>query len=100
MTHHRRGLRRLLKDDELLETIEADWKSAGLSQPRLAMLTYAVKLTQHPADMVQADVQALRDSGFSDLDVLHITEVTSYFAYVNRIADGLGVPLETWIPDN
>ncbi len=64
------------------------------------MLTYALKLTLHPADMVQADVQALRDTGFSDIDILHIAEVTGYYAYVNRIADGLGVPLETWIPDD
>lgn len=64
------------------------------------MLTYAVKLTRHPADMVQSDVQALRENGFGDVDILHIAEVTSYFAYVNRIADGLGVLLETWIPDD
>lgn len=64
------------------------------------MLTYAVKLTQRPADMVEADVQALRDTGFSDVDILHIADVTSYFAYVNRIADGLGVVLETWTPDD
>jgi uncharacterized peroxidase-related enzyme len=64
------------------------------------MLTYALKLTLHPADMVQADVQALRDAGFSDIDILHIAEVTGYYAYVNRIAHGLGVPLETWIPDD
>lgn len=64
------------------------------------MLTYAVKLTQRPADMVEADVQALRDTGFSDVDILHIAGVTSYFAYVNRIADGLGVVLETWTPDD
>ncbi|MCH7669363.1 MAG: peroxidase [Acidobacteria bacterium] len=63
------------------------------------MLTYAVKLTLHPADLVETDVRALRDSGFSDVDILHIAEVTSYFAYVNRMAHGLGVPLETWIPD-
>jgi uncharacterized peroxidase-related enzyme len=100
VTHHRRGLRRLLKDDDLLARIDTDWRAAGLSTQRLAMLTYAIKLTLHPADMVQADVQALRDAGFNDIDILHIAEVTGYFAYVNRIADGLGVPLETWIPDD
>ncbi|HEY3022833.1 MAG TPA: peroxidase-related enzyme, partial [Actinomycetota bacterium] len=35
--------------------------------------------------------------GFSDADVLHIAEVTAYYAFVNRIADGLGVELEPWI---
>lgn len=58
------------------------------------MLEYAVKLTLSPADMKKADVVALRDVGFSDPDVLHIAEVVGYYAYVNRIADGLGVELE------
>ena len=62
------------------------------------MLSYAVKLTNDPAAMVAGDVQALRDAGFSDRDILDICEVTSYYAYVNRIADGLGVPLEDWYP--
>lgn len=62
------------------------------------MLTYAVKLTLTPGDMIEADVEALRDAGFSDRDILDICEVTSYYAYVNRIADGLGVLTETWYP--
>jgi alkylhydroperoxidase family enzyme len=47
-----------------------------------------------------ADVEALRSAGFSDRDVLDIAEVTAYFAYVNRIADGLGVTLEPWFDDD
>ncbi|MFL3002577.1 MAG: hypothetical protein ACJZ4L_02610 [Candidatus Poriferisodalaceae bacterium] len=39
----------------------------------------------------------LRGAGFSDRDVLDIAEVTAYYAYANRIADGLGVPVETWV---
>ena len=58
------------------------------------MLRYARKLTQAPAAMTKADVESLRSVGFSDLDILHIVEVISYFAYVNRLADGLGVALE------
>jgi len=63
------------------------------------MLAYAVKLTHAPGDMVAADVAALRSEGFSDRDILDIVEVTAYYAYVNRIADGLGVPTEDWIPE-
>lgn len=62
------------------------------------MLTYAVKLTRTPGEMREADVTALRDAGFGDRDVLDICEVVAYYAYANRIADGLGVPLEEWIP--
>lgn len=58
------------------------------------MLTYAAKLTRTPGAMRRADVEAVRAAGFADRDILAIAEVVAYFAYVNRIADGLGVPLE------
>lgn len=58
------------------------------------MLTYVEALTLEPAGMTQDHVTALRAAGFTDADVLGIVEVTAYFAYVNRIADGLGVQLE------
>ena len=99
MTHHRRGLRRLLKDDELLAAVEADWRAAPLSDARRAMLEYSVKLTLSPGDMVEGDVNALRDAGFSDRDILDIAEVVAYYAYANRIADGLGIGTEEWIED-
>ena len=59
------------------------------------MLAYAVKLTRTPQDMTADDVQSLRTAGFTDTDILHIAETTAYYAYVNRIADGLGVEVET-----
>ena len=61
------------------------------------MLTFSEKLTIEPASMAENDVTALKFAGFSDRDVLDICEVVGYYAYVNRIADGLGVDLETWI---
>lgn len=64
------------------------------------MLRYAVKLTKDPGAMTEADVQKLRDERFSDRDILHIAEVTGYYAYANRIVHGLGVPLEDWIPSD
>ena len=99
MVHHRRGLRRLIADDELVAAVEHDWTTAPLSPKRTAMLTYAVKLTVTPGDMEDGDVDALRHAGFSDRDILDITEVVGYYAYANRIADGLGIQTEHWIPD-
>ena len=58
------------------------------------MLDYAAKLTREPWTIVEADIQALRRSGFSDRAILDINQVTGYYAYVNRLADGLGVALE------
>ena len=99
MVHHRRDLRRLIKDDELVAAVEHDWTTAALSSKRTAMLRFAVKLTETPAATSDADVDALREAGFSDRDILDITEVVGYYAYANRIADGLGLQTEPWIPD-
>ncbi|NND01249.1 MAG: peroxidase [Acidimicrobiia bacterium] len=90
-------MRRLLKDDDLLNAVERDWRQAGLGEKRKTMLAYAEKLTLTPGEMVEADVEALRNAGFSDRDILDIAEVVGYYAYVNRIADGLGVAVETWL---
>lgn len=61
------------------------------------MLSYVEKLTRTPGTMVESDVVSLQRAGFTDRDILDIATVTAYYAYVNRIADGLGVQLETWI---
>ncbi len=79
--------------------IDAGWSQAGLSERRVAMLGYAVKLTRSPGEVVSADLDALRVVGFSDRDILDIAEVVAYYAYANRIADGLGIELEDWYPD-
>ncbi len=59
------------------------------------MLDYAVKLTQAPGDMIEADVSSLRAQGFDDRAIHDICVITAYYAFVNRIADGLGVELES-----
>ena len=60
------------------------------------MLGFAVKLTETPAATSDADIDALREAGFSDRDIL---DIVGYYAYANRIADGLGLETEDWIPD-
>jgi uncharacterized peroxidase-related enzyme len=90
----------LLKDDDLLAAIEQDWRSSSIDGRRMAMLTYVEKLTARPQDVIADDVDALRSAGFTDQDVHDICEVAAYYAYVNRVADGLGVQLETWLPDD
>ena len=61
------------------------------------MLLYVEKLTLAPSSVNQSDIAALRAAGFEDRDVLAIAEVAGYYAYVNRIADGLGVAVESWV---
>jgi uncharacterized peroxidase-related enzyme len=84
----------LIKDDDLVAALRTDYRQATLSPSIRAMLDYAHKLTLTPWDMVESDVRTLRDHGFSDRAILDINQITAYYAYVNRVADGLGVPLE------
>lgn len=63
------------------------------------MLIYAEKLTLRPWDMVEQDVIDLREVGFSDGAILDINQVTGYYAYVNRLADGLGVEIEAYFKE-
>ena len=58
------------------------------------MLQYAIVLTASPHSVSQADVDELRRVGFDDTGILDICQVVSYYNYVNRLADGLGVELE------
>jgi uncharacterized peroxidase-related enzyme len=59
-----------------------------------ALLTYADKLTLMPAAIAKDDVQQLRAAGFDDRAIHDACAIVAYFAFVNRIADGLGVDLE------
>jgi len=59
------------------------------------MLRYVEQLTRAPATITRADVESLRQAGFDDAAILDICQVAAYFAFVNRLADGLGVELES-----
>ena len=78
-----------------MEALSTDYTRAELTPGDRAMLDYAVKLTLEPWAMEREDVEALRRVGFEDRAILDINQVTGYFAYVNRLADGLGVELES-----
>jgi uncharacterized peroxidase-related enzyme len=84
----------LIQDDELLAQLKEDHTRAPLAPADRAMLDYAVKLTLTPAAVTHSDVQALRKAGFADRAILDIAQITAYFAFVNRTADGLGVSVE------
>jgi uncharacterized peroxidase-related enzyme len=80
--------------EKLLASLASDYRKADLHAADLAMLDYAVKLTHAPDDMTEADVSSLRAQGFDDRTIHDICVITAYYAFVNRIADGLGVELE------
>jgi uncharacterized peroxidase-related enzyme len=78
----------------LVAALAEDPARAPLSDADRAMLAYAAKLTRSPAEMCSEDAAALRAAGFDDRAIHDICAITAYFAFVNRIADGLGVELE------
>lgn len=89
--HHAEALRAYWRDPARVEALIDNYRAVEMPDRLRTMLDYGIKLTRDPAAVTEADVQALRDAGFSDRDVLDINLVTSYFNFVNRIADGLGV---------
>lgn len=60
------------------------------------MLDYVDKLTREPWSMDADDVARLRGAGFDDRAILDICQVAAYYAFVNRLADGLGIELEDY----
>ena len=79
---------------EFVDAFLADWRGAGVEPAVLALLVYAEKLTVTPGAMGSEDVGLLRDAGWSDRAILEANLVVAYFAYANRITNGLGVALE------
>ncbi|UCC30916.1 MAG: hypothetical protein JSU86_01305 [Phycisphaerales bacterium] len=85
----------MTKDDRLASALADDYRTAPIGDADRAMLTYVDKLTRTPAAIVADDVEALRKVGFSDAAILDICQVAAYYAFVNRLADGLGIELES-----
>lgn len=80
--------------ENLISALKSDFEQAKLSLPDLQMLLYVKKLTLSPALITADDVYALRQQGFDDHAIHDICAIAAYYAFVNRIADGLGVELE------
>lgn len=99
MQHHGAALRAASKDPELAPALARGWRSATIPTRLQAILEYAERLTLEPSSMEEADVTRLRDAGLDDAAILSACEVASYFAFVNRMADGLGVKLEPGWPN-
>jgi uncharacterized peroxidase-related enzyme len=78
-------------DQELVAALRRDYTQANLSEADRAMLDYAVMLTERAYQVTPADLDRLRTLGFSDQAILQINLIASWFNYINRVADGLGV---------
>ena len=96
MEHHAASFRRAFRNQELADAVRADWRSAPLSPVDVALCQYAEALTLRPhTSDVDSRLQPLREVGLSDEEILRATEIVGYFNFVNRMAEGLGVELES-----
>ncbi len=75
----------------MVEALQRDYRSAPISEQDRTMLDYVVKLTKDATKVSPADHDQLRAVGFDDRGILQITLIASWFNYINRVADALGV---------
>jgi uncharacterized peroxidase-related enzyme len=75
----------------MVAALQKDFRTAPISAQDKAMLEYVVKLTRDATQCTRADHDYLRAAGFDDRGILQITLIASWFNYINRVADALGV---------
>ncbi len=81
-------------DRELVEALEKDYTTAPITSEERVMLDYVVLVTRDATKVAKDDIEALRAAGFDDRGILQITLIASWFNYINRVADALGVGRE------
>ena len=84
-------LRRVTGDNELVEAILNDAEVLVLSKMEMEMLNYAAQLTVDATEITPQAHEKLRSVGFDDTAILQITLIASWFNYINRVADSLGI---------
>ena len=78
-------------DEPLVEAIQKDFRTAAISEQDRVMLEYVETLTKDATRIGKSDHEKLRSAGFDDRGILQITLIASWFNYINRVADALGV---------
>ena len=81
-------------DDSLIAALRRDYRSAPITEQERTMCDYVVKLTKDAVQCSPGDLDKLRAAGFDDKGILQITLIASWFNYINRVADALGVGRE------
>ncbi len=75
----------------MVKSLEENYRTAPISEPDRVMLDYVVQITKDATRISPADHERLRAVGFDDQGILQITLIASWFNYINRVADALGV---------
>ncbi|HLW86247.1 MAG TPA: hypothetical protein VKR60_13600 [Candidatus Sulfotelmatobacter sp.] len=85
-------------DKTLVEALEKDYATAPITPQERVMVDYVVKLTKDATKVWKDDIEGLRKAGFDDRGILQITLIASWFNYINRVADALGVGRDGPLP--
>jgi len=83
---HGGAVRVLSNDPPLGELMAMNYRAARLTKRQRAMLDFAVKLTEEPWNIEDADRDALRRAGFLERDIFDIAAVAAFFNMSNRVA--------------
>ena len=75
----------------MVKALQEDYQSAPISEQDRVMLDYVVQITKDATRISPKDHELLREVGFDDKGILQITLIASWFNYINRVADALGV---------
>jgi uncharacterized peroxidase-related enzyme len=78
----------------MVQALETDYANAPITVQERTMLDHVVKLTKDATQVSRDDIERLRAAGFDDKAILQITLIASWFNYINRVADALGVGRE------
>lgn len=84
--------------DRLIHQVIDRWQDAALTAALLELLGFAERVTLSPGARSEADIARLREFGWSDRAIHDAVQVISYFNYINRVADALGVEAEQGLP--
>ena len=78
-------------DEDMVKALQEDYENAPISEQDRVMLDYVVQITKDATRISPKDHERLRRVGFDDKGILQITLIASWFNYINRVADALGV---------
>ncbi len=94
MESHAEFLRRVTLEEGLIEALREDYTTAPITEAERVMLDYVVQLTKDAVKITPEYHGRLRAVGFDDTAILQITLIASWFNYINRVADALGIGRE------
>ncbi len=91
MLSHGAACRLRTRNPDLVDQLLTNYHRADLPAPEHAMLDFAVKVANQAHEMTSADIDTMRDAGWSDEEILHIIEIASMFSFTGRLANSIGL---------